>query len=287
MVTYNAEKYLDKALTPFVNKKEDWDIFVVDNCSIDNTVSIIESKFPFVNLTKSKENLGFGGANNIGLKYALENEYEHVLLLNQDAYITQECIRNLIKSQKNNPEYYVLSPMQFDSTEKSLDIDFGCFMLENKELTIDALSGIYKKEIYDCRFTPAACWLISLECIKNIGGFNPTFYHYGEDDNYSHRVLFQGKKYGVLPQEKVIHDRLYRPANTKFDEKFKIKYRKWLANLSNPNNNFVYELYKIAQTTLFHFYSINYLKMFFKLLQNLTFINKNKNKSKVLGRNWV
>ena len=224
MVTYNAEKYLDKSLAPFINIHEGWDVFVVDNCSEDNTVSIIESKFPFVNLTKSQENLGFGRANNIGLKYALENEYEHVLLLNQDAYITIDCIKNLIKAQNESPEYYVLSPMQFDSTEKSLDKDFCCFMLETKELTIDALSGIYKKEIYDCKFIPAACWLLSLDCIKNIGGFNPTFYHYGEDDNYYQRVLYNGKVFGVLPQEKVIHDRLYRPANIKFDEKFKIKY---------------------------------------------------------------
>jgi len=59
-------------------------------------------------------------------------------------------------------------------------------------------------------FVNAVAWLISRECLETIGGFDPLFFHYGEDDNYSQRVIYHGFKIGVLLKVFVIHDRATR-----------------------------------------------------------------------------
>src|SRR5690606_3487544 len=61
--------------------------------------------------------------------------------------------------------------------------------------------------VYEIPFVNAAAWMLSRKCIENIGGFDPLFFHYGEDDNYCQRVLYHGFKIGVLPKVYVIHDR--------------------------------------------------------------------------------
>jgi GT2 family glycosyltransferase len=62
-------------------------------------------------------------------------------------------------------------------------------------------------EVYEVPFVNAAGWLLSKKCLETVGGFDPVFFHYGEDDNYCQRVLFHGLKIGVTPQTFLKHDR--------------------------------------------------------------------------------
>ena len=88
VVTYNASKWIDKCFGEFVDMPANWQILAIDNNSDDNCVELINKKYPFVKTIKNNKNLGFGMANNIGLKFALEKGFEHVFLLNQDAWIS-------------------------------------------------------------------------------------------------------------------------------------------------------------------------------------------------------
>lgn len=72
-----------------------YQVIIVDNNSTDGTVSFIKENFPNIHLIPQTENLGFGQANNIGIKYALEQRAEYVFLLNQDAYLQEGCLGNL------------------------------------------------------------------------------------------------------------------------------------------------------------------------------------------------
>lgn len=237
IVTYNAEKYLERCLGPFVNKPENWNIIVIDNKSSDNTCEIINQKYNFVNLIKSDKNLGFGNANNIGLKIAYKNNADCTLLLNQDAYIDIETIQDLIKISKKNPDYYIISPIQMNDNN-NLDFGFYANMKQKSDLLEDYKNNKIKKEIYEINNCPAACWLINRTCLQSVGGFNPSFYHYGEDDNYVDRVHYCKGKVGVVPSCFVVHDRQEKTTDKLYFNQFSEKYRyEILIKLSNPQKS--------------------------------------------------
>ena len=50
-------------------------------------------------------------------------------------------------------------------------------------------------------------WLITSKCLATVGGFSPTFPHYGEDNNYLNRTNYWKFKIGIVPSARAVHDR--------------------------------------------------------------------------------
>ena len=117
MVTFNSIKWIDECLASC----EASQTIVIDNASTDSTVSHIRKNYPEVTLIENKSNIGFGQANNIGIQKALSEGAEYVFLLNQDAYLGQDCIEKLIEVHQSNPEYGILSPMHLNGNGTNFD----------------------------------------------------------------------------------------------------------------------------------------------------------------------
>ena len=128
IVTYNGLKWIDKCISS-CNK---YPIIVVDNNSSDQTVKYIQDNFPHVKLIKSNKNLGFGAANNIGIKYALKNKADYVFLLNQDCYLKNDSLKKLISSHKGNKKYGILSPIHLNGSGNKLDEKFSYYLGYNE-----------------------------------------------------------------------------------------------------------------------------------------------------------
>ena len=209
IVCYNGTKWIRKCLTSVSSSSIDVKIIVVDNNSKDRTIQIIEEEFPSVMLLKQTKNLGFGQANNIGIRYALDHGAEQVFLLNQDAYLVEDALAQIIRFQKTHPDFGILSPLHITANKQKLDFNFSKYMLRDKtgQFYSDFVLGNDIKEVYDVPFVNAAAWLLSRQCLETVGGFDPLFFHYGEDDNYCQRVIYHGFKIGVLPKAYVVHDR--------------------------------------------------------------------------------
>lgn len=232
IVTYNGIDYIDACLKSCGENQ----IIVVDNASTDTTVSFVKENYPNVQLFEQPENLGFGQANNIGIAHALRHGAEHILLLNQDAYLIDNCLNELIQFQKLNTNYGIISPIHLQSNRKLLDRNFAEYVSKknNSDFYDDFVLGNPIQDIYEVPFINAATWLISKKCAETVGGFDPIFFHYGEDNNYCQRVKYHGFKIGVLTKNFIIHDRedraeikllKYSSAYFKEQEKrFKIKF---------------------------------------------------------------
>ncbi|GGK54098.1 MULTISPECIES: glycosyltransferase family 2 protein [Flavobacteriaceae] len=218
IATYNAMSWLPKCL----KSCETYNIIVVDNNSTDATVQFIQENYPSIILIQQKENLGFGAANNIGISYALKNGADYVFLLNQDAYLETNTIEKLINIHKENKEYGIISPIHLNGSGKSLDKNFSNYIKANNTLLFDALQYNFTKLIYEVPFVNAAGWLLPKETLVKVGGFDPIFFHYGEDDNYCQRVLYHGYKIGVVPKMYMLHDREFRKNNNLISVKDKL-----------------------------------------------------------------
>lgn len=217
IVTYNAMKWADRCLGSALASVTASDVFVVDNASIDGTADYIEEHFPGVILRRMEHNIGFGQANNIGLRYALAKGYEYVYLLNQDAWIEPDTIGKLVAVSSHNPDYGVLSPFQMSADGRHIDKAFTynvCSWHSNRELFEDMYAGRLA-EAYTVTNVMAAHWLMTRRCIEKVGGFSPTFFQYGEDDNYVDRVRFHGLQAGIVPGATAVHDRAERVRSKK------------------------------------------------------------------------
>lgn len=244
IVTYNGSKWIEECINSLNLSSKSSEIIVVDNCSTDLTVEILKAKFPHVILIEQKVNLGFGKANNIGISYAMNNNADFVFLLNQDAFVEEKTITNLIDASILNPNFAVLSPIQLEYSGNFLEYYFFKFMGEDNSRSFYSdfvLKKIIKK-IYCIDFIQAAAWLLPLNTLNKIGGFDTIFFHYGEDNNYCQRVLFNGMKIGVVPNSFIRHDS-HKPKNVStklFSEKYFNEYVKSLlfkfADINKPFN---------------------------------------------------
>lgn len=281
IVTYNAHDWIHQCLNSV--DMERYDAFVVDNASTDDTLSILYAEYPKAIVRAMDKNLGFGLANNIGLRYALDNGYDYVFLLNQDAWLLPDTIEKLIASQKRNPEYWVLSPLQMNTEQGGVERTFNTYVNRFK---VDLNSTI----ICDVGFCNAALWLVSIECIKTIGGFDPIFPHYGEDTDFLQRVSYHKGKIGVLPNVKAYHE--HKPPADFNEEKMiyrtKLVFMGVMKNINHPLMLCIIQLFfyvvkrMIKSMCILHFnmVKIDFLA-FFEALKNHQEIKKRRKLTKL------
>lgn len=265
-------------------------VIIVDNSSTDETVSFVEDNFPNVILLRQALNLGFGQANNIGIRYALDIGAENVFLLNQDAYLVDDVLCKLIDFQYNNSEYGVLSPIHITANKQKLDRNFLNFMLREKtgRFYSDYVLGNSKPAIYEVPFVNAAAWLISRECLETVGGFDPLFFHYGEDDNYCQRVSYHGFKIGVIPNIYIVHDReerIYSKVEIFSEAYFNAiekKYKVLYADINKENilQSRIEKLKRIILKLLLQF-KLNHAKMYLRELNLLKVLKPRIEKSRI------
>lgn len=184
-------------------------VVIVDNGSEDGTVEFVRGNYPEVHLMESGKNLGFGQGNNEGIRYAMRKGCDYVYLLNQDAYVFPDMFAELLRVavKSENKGYGVLSPLHLNCGEVELDGHFRWYMRSIIDEYTEDLAVGRLKEIYEVYAVPAAGWLIPRNTLDTVGGFDPIFFHYGEDNHYAYRVAYHGLKFGIVPTAKMIHDR--------------------------------------------------------------------------------
>ncbi len=211
IVTYNGKKWLNQTLEALNQSSMPSNVIVLDNASTDGTQELVR-QYANIELIQLESNLGFGAANNIGIKRAIERGAEFVFLLNQDAYVLRTTVEQLVEELKKSPFVGVLSPLQLAPGGKKLDRAFAGYLKRaSKKMSPEKwLSNLETGDVQyqvPVRFVNAAAWLIRLDCIQKTGLFHPVFYHYGEDNNYVARLQYHGYHVAILPMAAVIHDR--------------------------------------------------------------------------------
>ena len=84
IVSYNFEPWMDRCLGSLRESTLPVTVWVVDNASTDQTVSLIRANYPEVNIIQNTSNKGFGAANNQGMAEDIQKQFDYVFLLNQD-----------------------------------------------------------------------------------------------------------------------------------------------------------------------------------------------------------
>lgn len=200
-------QWYDRCFTSLRRSTFSVQTIVVDNTPGEEDAEYIRAHFPEIYLIKTGENLGFGKANNIAMRYALDNGCDYVFLLNQDTWILDdEMFAKLVYISVKHPEYGILSPLHMKSDERTLGMMLECGHDRcSMAILVDMIKGSLN-DVYPTNFVSAAAWLLPRKTLETVGGFDPIYQHYEEDDDYINRVLYHKLRVGICPTIRMVHD---------------------------------------------------------------------------------
>lgn len=183
------------------------EIIVVDNGSSDDSVHAIRTHHPEVTLIENSDNLGFAGGNNIGIRYALQTEATHLLLLNNDTEVDSHLLTAFMNHFRQHPEAGILGGKIHLWKERTL-LDHWGGRWNPKKAQFDLL-GLHQPadtpipdEIdYVCGaalMAPRATW-------KSVGLLEERFFLIWEDSDFCFRAKKSGLQIQICPEAHLWH----------------------------------------------------------------------------------
>lgn len=236
IVTYNGKRWYDKCFTSLRESILPVETIVVDNSPNEEDAAYIKEHFPEVHIIKTNENLGFGRANNLGMRYALDNGCNYVFLLNQDAWIEKDSISKLVDVAENHPEFGIISPIHLNGEHTEINTIIGLGKNYRNEKLLSDLFLNRLDDIYETNYVNAAAWLLPRKTLETVGGFDPIFMHYEEDDNYLNRAIYHRLKIGICPKTYITHD--HQGSHLSDDRLWYRQQQYWLVDWTDINRPF-------------------------------------------------
>lgn len=217
IVNYNARQHLENCLESlFENTRlRPIDVWVVDNASKDDSVDMLQKRFPEVQVILSKENRGFGAANNEAMRRA-KGRYQ--LLLNSDTLVQPNAIDSMVRIMDENPNVGVLGPL-LRNEDGTVQISYGSGVSFLSEFSQKRLSARYEsgnprvRQYVESRArTPAhpdwvtgACMMLRADLPEEARFFDENFFMYLEDVDLCQRIRQRGFQILYDPQAEIIH----------------------------------------------------------------------------------
>ncbi len=204
IVNYNGEGLLQSCLeSVYAQHYADIEVIVVDNGSRDGSAEYLKEHFPHVFTLSLAKNVGFPAANNEGLRYA---RGAYILLLNNDAEVSKDCITNLHAAMEADPtagicatKILVAGRDLIDSAGDGFSSNLKGFkrgegkpahLYNGSEYVFGACAGaaMYRKKM-----------------IEEIGFLDDDFFLIYEDTDFNLRAQLAGWKVRYVPSARVHH----------------------------------------------------------------------------------
>lgn len=279
IVSLNIKDLLKECLESVYEKEKraNIEIFVVDNASDDGTPEMVEKEFPQVKIIRNKKNIGFGPANNMGMRRA---NGRYVLLLNPDTkIITKNIFSEMVAWMDKHPKvgisscallnpdltyqgsggysptiFRVLAWMTFLDDIPVLDRVIKPYH------PLHIWSPFYKGEEYFARpheqdWVTGAFFMMRRKAMEDVGFFDEDYFTYVEEVDYSYRTKKKGWKIWYLPRWRIVH---YGQVTTGSEraminefEGLKLFYRKHKPGWQTPILRFFLKLGAAARIVIF------------------------------------
>lgn len=203
IVTYNNENTIKECVQSIYDHTKDFDfqLYVYDNCSTDDTVHILKKYFPELILIEGDKNIGFGRGHNQIIKH-VRSEYHAII--NPDIYLENDVIQQMFQYMKEHSAVVQLTPeiRNLDGSIQYLPkIDPNIkFVILSKLAPFKHYRKIYTMEdqkidepieVMSC----TGCFSMApTALLKKIHGYDCRYFMYFEDADLSRRL----RKYGKL-----------------------------------------------------------------------------------------
>lgn len=187
-----------------------YEIIVVDNGSTDGSPEEIARLFPEITLIRNKENLGYAEGNNVGIRYALRNSTDYILLLNNDTIVDPKILKSFVEAADMYPEagifgakiYYYSDPNRIWYAGGKWDENrLHFFHIGEGEQDNDDKYNRIRETDYVC-----GCALFFRKTVvQTIGLLESRFFLVYEDNDWCYRARKAGFKSLFIPDARLWH----------------------------------------------------------------------------------
>ncbi len=175
-------------------------LLVVDNDSVDDSVSILKSLHPDLDILSSPSNLGFGGGNNLGIEYAISRGADYIWILNNDTVVSSNALTELVKAVEDDKTIGAVG-------SSILDFDFPHNIQAWGGGRVSFFLGSARnlRKPGNINYITGASLLVRTSVLEEIKGFDEAFFMYWEDVDMSLRIQSLGWKITVADMSRVYH----------------------------------------------------------------------------------
>ena len=209
LLNYNQKKETLACLKSLISiDYQNYQIIIVDNGSIDQSVEEIRASFPYVRILELQFNHGCSGGRNRGLQQARLDNPDYVLFLDNDTTVCSDFLSKLVDVMEAEPTIGIASSVILHDDDNSV-----CWMaggLINGDGTLTALhfnqsiSGI-PKLTYAVDWVPGCVLLTRRDAYITLCTFDDSLFFYFEDADWCARAMMSGYRIVVVPQSIVNH----------------------------------------------------------------------------------
>ncbi len=162
----------------------------------EHVMSRSRKDLPRVVLIENEKNLGFAGGNNVGLRWALDNDYDYVVFLNDDAYLGEDTLAELVAHMSADERIAIAQPLIMLSPEKQLVNSSGNAMhvlamgycMDYRRNAAD----LALPAVRDVPYASGAAMMMRTKKAVASGGWDKDFFMYHEDMEWSLRCRILG-----------------------------------------------------------------------------------------------
>ena len=220
IVTYNSAQNIARCLSQLIGRSSNlaYDIYVVDNRSRDNTIEIVQTKFPDIHLIKNDRNVGFAAACNLVLRKSIAC---YSLLLNPDVEINPEQLQSWVTFMDQHSEIGICG-CRLKNSDLSLQTSCRRFpTLWAIFLRASGLSRVFPRdrrlrdylmldwdhiEPHEVDWVLGGCLLVRKEAYEQVGLLDDWFFLYYEDIDWCYRMKLASWKVYYFPEVEAMHE---------------------------------------------------------------------------------
>jgi len=205
VLNYNGLRWLEACFDALLaTDYPNFRIMLVDNASSDGSVQMARDRYPQVEVIVNPANYGFSEGNNVGIREALANNADYVVLLNPDTKVEPQWLRQLITVGAAQTEAGILGAVQ-------LEYDGAEFNEWTKTAMRKMLDELKRPESardwIPVEWVEGACFAVKRKVFEDIGLLDPIYFAFYEEIDFCRRASFHGYRIALVPRSRVRHYR--------------------------------------------------------------------------------
>lgn len=203
IVNWNAKDYIEQCIDSILSQTyQNFEIILVDNASSDNSVKIVQQKYPQVKIIQNKENLGFAEANNIGIN---NSSGSIIALFNPDAVAEKNWLQRLIDVITHSDDVGgVAGKILYLGDKYGKDAVF-CTWSKIDPFTANPTNYFDNEPISKVDYLSGAAMLVKRDILEKIGALDTDYFLYFEETDLCARMIRAGYDLIYVPTAIVWH----------------------------------------------------------------------------------
>lgn len=210
IVNWNGKKDTIECLNSLQTIEFDnFDVLVVDNGSVDDSVQEISRRFPEVTVVATGKNLGFAEGNNIGILDAIKRGAEYVFLLNNDTVVDQNILNALYRASRCVNDGAIIGAKILYYSDPTM-IWYAGARWDSRHLKFHHIGlrehdGEAYEKIAETDYICGCALFAHVNIFERVGLLDERFFLMFEETDFCYRAQRQGYRCIIVPEGKVFH----------------------------------------------------------------------------------